>query len=87
MWCSAPELLCVTAEFVTHGGKQLIPKGRFAARAETFVERGRKHRRRHGHVDCGFDRPSPFPGVGDLAGEIRKCGILSQRRCGEVEQP
>src|SRR5262249_8004343 len=37
----------------------------FAARAETFVERGRKHGHGHGRVDRGFDRPAPFPRIGD----------------------
>src|SRR6516225_6377136 len=84
---SACRLLHVPAELVAHGGKELVAERRLAARAEALVERGRKHRRRHGLVDCGFDRPASFARVGDAAGKALERGILDQRSCNEVEQP
>src|SRR5215472_14282876 len=77
----------MTPEFVAHGGEQLVGECRLAARAETFVERGRKNWSRHGLVDRGLDRPASFPRVGDPARKVIERGILGQRSSGEVQEP
>src|SRR5262245_19430048 len=84
---SALGFLQMSTEFITHSRQQLVAEIRLAARAETFVEGGRKYGRRHGLVDRRLDRPAPFAGVGDLASEVGEFGIFSQRGCSEVEQP
>ena len=68
----AGRLLDVPAELEAHRREQLVLEVGLAARAEALVERGRQHRRRHGLVDRGLDRPAPFAGVGDAAGELRR---------------
>src|SRR6516164_11456571 len=85
--CSACGLLHMTPKFIAHGGEQLVGKRRLAARAETFVERGRKDGSRHGLVDRSLDRPASFPRVGDPARKVIERGILGQRSCGEVKEP
>ena len=67
----AGRLLDVSAELEAHRRQQLVLEVRLAARAEALVERGGQHRRRHGFVDRGLDRPAAFAGVGDAAGELR----------------
>ena len=62
----------MSAELVAHRRKQFVREIRLAARAETLVERGRQDMRRHGLVDGGLDRPAPFAGIRDPAGEIRQ---------------
>src|SRR5262245_14040223 len=84
---SALGFLQMSTEFITHGRQQLVAEIRLAARAETFVEGGRKYGRRHGLVDRGLDRPAPFAGVGDFASKVGELGIFRQRGCSEVEQP
>src|SRR5262249_17476748 len=73
---SALGFLQVSAEFEPHGRQQLVSEIGLAARAETFVERSRKHGRRHGLVDRGFDRPAPFAGIGDPARKVGEMGVL-----------
>src|SRR5713101_4281768 len=51
-------LLQVPAEFVTHRREQLVRKIGGAARAETLIECGSEHLRRHALVDRGVDRPA-----------------------------
>src|SRR5262249_21286563 len=45
----------MSTELETHRREQLVLIVRFAARAEALIERGGKHRHRHGLVDSGLD--------------------------------
>ena len=60
--------------------KTLSWKSAFAARTESFVQRGRKHRRRHAFVDRGFDRPPPLTRIGNAPGKLGERGIFDERQ-------
>jgi hypothetical protein len=60
---SACGLLHMPPEFIAHSREQLVGECRLAARAEAFIERGRKDRSRHRFVDCSLDRPASFPRI------------------------
>ena len=79
--------LHVSAELITHRREQLVLEVRFAARAETCVQRGRQDRSGDRLVDRRHDRPASLAGVGHAAGELRQRRILQQRDRREVEQP
>ena len=73
-------LFHVAAELKAHGRQQLVGEVGLAARRESFVERRGEHRRRHGLVDGGLDRPAAFARIGHPPGEFAEGSDPRARR-------
>src|SRR2546423_11385321 len=80
-------LFIVTAEFVAHGGHNLVGEISLSARAKAFVEGCCEYECRHGFVDGGSNRPTTFARIREMTLEFMQIGTLEQGAGCEVEQP
>src|SRR4030095_6638156 len=74
--CLFGRLLQMSTKLISHCGQELIRKGCFSPRRESFKQRRSQNRHRHRFINCSLDGPAAFTRVRHTACESGKTRIF-----------